>query len=193
MMTPMGRGGYMYRRGRRWPRVLAALLVVLLIAAVAAGVWWWSNRSDDQANHTAGPTRVCHTPVAKQPKVIPDPAAVNVNVANGTSQAGLAIQTADGLAGVGFTVVGIGNTASPVKKGVAEIRYGDNGLGGAIRLASYVPGGTLVPLPQRKGDVVDFWIGPKYNGLTSSKQADVQSVKLPTPKPVCHKVHSSHS
>lgn len=194
MMTPLGRGGYMYRRHRRWPMALAVLLVFLLIAGlVAGGWWWWTNRDDGSGQAAPKPAKVCHTPAVEQPKDIPEPAAVDVNVDNGTEQAGLAIDTADNLALVGFNVVGIGNTEEPVKKGVAVIRYGPNGFAGAIRLASYLPGSTLEPIDQRKGPMVDFWIGPDFNGLATSKQADVDAVTLPTAQPVCHKVRATES
>ncbi len=123
----------------------------------------------------------------------PSPAAVDVDVANGTDTAGLAIDTADSLALVGFNVVGIGNTDQPVKQGVAIIRYGHDGEASALRLASYIPHAQLVLLDQRKGSTVQLWLGPKFDGLATGKDVDLESVQLPTPTPVCHKVHSGKS
>lgn len=184
----------MYRRHRRWPTILAVVLVMVLVVGLGvAGWWWWTNRNDSNDQAAPKPTKVCHTPTVEQPKDIPEPAAVDVNVQNGTDQAGLAIDTADNLALVGFNVVGIGNTDESVKKGVAVVRYGPNGFAGAVRLASYLHGATLEPIDQRKGPMVDFWIGPDFSGLASSKQADVDAVTLPQAQPVCHEVRASNS
>jgi len=188
MMTPMGQGGRMYPRSRRWPRVLAVLLVVALLAAAGAGIWWWLSR-DGGGTETSQPksTKTCRTPAPVIPKDIPNPSKVEVDVANGTDRGGLAIETADSLSTRGFSVVGIGNTDQQVKAGVAQVRYAAAQYAEAIRLASYVPGSDLVAAPKLKGGSVELWLGPDFVGIATTKQADVTTVALPTPEPICKK------
>jgi len=188
MMTPMGQGGRMYPRSRRWPRVLAVLVVVALLAIAGAGLWWWLAREpNSQDGREPTVTKTCRTPAPVTPKAIPSPEDVAVDVANGTDQGGLAIETADTLLTRGFSVVGIGNTDRPVKLGVAQVRYAPAEYAGAIRLASYVPGSQLVAVSGLKGGVVEFWIGPDFVDVVTSNQADVSAVELPTPAPICRK------
>ena len=188
MMTPMGQGGRMYARPRRWPRVVAAVVVIAVVVAAGVGLWWWLS-GDGQSNggSTATPGKTCHTPKPVTPKALPAPPKVNVDVANGTATGGLAIQTADTLTLRGFSVVGIGNTDHPVKSGVALVRYAPAQYPGAIRLASYVPGAQLVPVAKLKGGAVELWLGPDFAGVATSKQADVSAVALPIPPPKCKK------
>lgn len=187
MLTPMGRGGRMYPRSRRWPRVLAAFLIIALIAVAGAGLWWWLTRDDASVEPLPSATKICRTPTPSLPKVIPAPGDVDVDVANGTDESGLAIRTADTLIARGFMVLGIGNTDRPVKQGVAQIRYAPAGYAGAIVLASYVPGSKLVAVANLKGGAVELWVGPDFDDVSTSKQADVSAVTLPTPEPICKK------
>jgi hypothetical protein len=187
MMTPMGQGGRMYPRSRRWPRVVGALLVLAALAAVGAGVWWWLSREDSTAAPTPTATRTCRTPPPVTPRVIPPADKIEVDVANGTDRSGLAIETSDALSDRGFVVVGIGNTERPVKEGVALVRYAASRYAEAIRVASYVPGSQLVAVPKLKGGAVELWLGPDFDGVVSSKEADVEAVTLPTPEPICPK------
>lgn len=191
MMTPLGRGGRMYSRQRRWPRVLAVVLVVVLIAAAVFGAWWWWHDLRDGEEESPGlqpATTSCRTPSPQTPKTIPTPDAVNVDVANGTDTSGLAIDTADALALEGFNVVGIGNTARPVKSGVALVRYGASGEASAIRLASYIPRAQLILLEDHRSATVQLWLGPKFDGIARGKDADIEVVELPAEDPICHKV-----
>ncbi len=186
MMTPMGRGGRMYPRRRRWPRVLAVLLVIAIVAASGVGAWWWFTMREEPSETAVPPTtEVCRTPTAKPPKSIPSPRQVEVDVANGTEQSGLAIDTADQLTMRGFMIVGIGNTEHPVHEGVAQVRYAKPQLAAAIRLAAYVPGAELVQVTKLKGRVVHLWIGPDFEKVASKKDADVTAVTMPAGEPRC--------
>lgn len=185
MMTPMGQGGRMYPRSRRWPRALAVLVVLALVVAVGAGAWWSLTRDEPAAAPAPTASATCRTKAAKPPKSIPPPGQVMVDVANGTDQAGLAINTSDTLTERGFRIVGIGNTERPVKQGVAQVRYREARLGAAIRLASYVPGAQLVPVPRLRRATVLLWLGPEFAGVATKKKADPSAVVLPQADSVC--------
>ncbi|HVQ86782.1 MAG TPA: LytR C-terminal domain-containing protein, partial [Actinomycetes bacterium] len=168
MMTPLGQGGRMYPRSRRWPRIIGAVLVVALLAAVGFGVWWWFTQRTSSSDVPApSATKSCHTPTPSAPKDIPPVGAIEIDVANGTDQAGLAVQTADQLTARGFDVMGIGNTDRPVRRGAALVRYADADFGAAVRVASYVPGATLVSVAALKGRSIQMWIGPDFQGIAS--------------------------
>lgn len=183
MLTPLGAGASASRR-RRWPRVLAVLLVLGLLAGATYAAWWWvGNRADEDATPNATPSNVCTTPTAKPPRNLPAPAGVTVAVGNGTDLPGLAVQTADALAVRGFVVTSIGNADKPVKQGVAQVRYVKGDVAAAVVVASYVPGAELVEV-SRAPDVV-LWLGPQFDGVVKTGEADTGTVELPALEPVC--------
>jgi len=185
MLTPLGAGAAASRQ-RRWPRVLAVLLALGLLAGAAFGSWWWlTQRADDVSTPSASPTKTCTTPTPKPPKKVPDPSEVTVAVGNGTDRAGLAVETADALATRGFLVTSIGNADKPVKRGVAEVRYVKAQLASAVVVASYVSGAELVEV-NRTPDVA-LWLGPQFDGLLKTSEADTSTVTLPAGEPVCTK------
>ncbi len=185
MLTPLG-AGPTAPHPRRWPRVLAVLLVLGLVAGAAYGAWWWfTERADEEAAPSASPTRTCTTPTPKPPKNLPSPAEVTVAVENGTERAGLAVETADALVARGFVVGAIGNADKPVKQGVAQVRYAKADLASAIVVASYVPGAELVEV-ERAPDVA-LWLGPQFDGVVKTADADPDAVQLPPGEPVCTK------
>jgi hypothetical protein len=185
MLTPLGAGASA-SRPPRWPRVLAVLLVLALLAGAAYGGWWWfTQRADDEVTPSATPSKTCTTPTPKPPKNLPTPSEVSVAVGNGTDRAGLALETADALAARGFVVTSIGNADKPVKQGVAEVRYAKTDLASAIVVASYVPGAELVEVG-RTADVA-LWLGPQFDGLVVTRDADTSSVALPAGEPVCRR------
>ncbi|MCZ3389724.1 MAG: LytR C-terminal domain-containing protein [Actinomycetia bacterium] len=185
MLTPLGAGASASRR-RRWPRVLAVLLVLGLLAGAAYGAWWWfGNRADEDATPNTAPSKVCTTPTAKPPRNLPAPAEVTVAVGNGTDLPGLAVQTADALAVRGFVVTSIGNADKPVKQGVAQVRYIKTDIASAVVVASYVPGAELAEV-SRTPDVA-LWLGPQFDGLVKTSEADTGAVELPALEPVCTK------
>jgi hypothetical protein len=185
MLTPLGAGATA-SRPRRWPQVLAVLLVLGLLAGAAYGAWWWFTKwADDEAAPSATPSKTCTTPTPKAPKNLPSPSEVTVAVGNGTDRAGLAVESADALATRGFVVTSIGNTDKPVKEGVAQVRYQKGDLASAVVVASYVPGASLVEV-KRAADVA-LWLGPQFDGLVKTGDADTSAVVLPAGKPVCTK------
>lgn len=188
MMTPLGKGGRMYSRSRRWPRAAAVTVIVVLAVVAVVGTWWWFSRDDASAPAGApSPTPSCVTPTAKPPRDIPPPTEVDVDVANGTDRAGLALSTADDLADRGFVVVGIGNTQRPVDQQVALVRFGKAGRAAAVRLASFVPGADLKLVDSIRSATVQLWLGAGFDGVVASSRADVDAVTLPPPAPICRK------
>lgn len=188
MLTPLGRGGRSSSRShgrRRWPRVLLVLLVLALVAGGSYAAWRWLSHDESAAPVSTAPSEVCRTPALKSPKALPFPSEVTVAVANGTDRAGLAIETADVLAGIGFDVSDIGNTSKPVKKGVAEVRYPAGELAAAITVASYLPGATLIEVEDGPETTMTLWLGPEFSDVASPDEASPESVTLPTPDPIC--------
>ena len=186
MLTPLGAGGH-YRRPRRWPKVLAVVLVLALLGAGAYGVWWWLQQDDGSDTAESSPPRVCRTPTVAFPDPVLPPRKITVNVANGTSRAGLALDTADALAERGFQIDDIGNTDKPVKQGVAVVWYRPEELDAAVTVAAFVPGSRLSTSEGTR--VPTLWLGPDFagapQGIAQSKDADPESVELPTKEPIC--------
>lgn len=185
MLTPLGAGP---RRPRRWPRVLAALVILALVAAVAYGTWWWlTQRPEDASAPAASPTRTCTTPTPETPKRLPPPSEVTLAVANGTERSGLAVETADTLAARGFDVTDVGNTDRQVKQGIALVRYRKADVAAAVTVASYVGGSQLVEVRRVEDAQVALWLGPDFDRVLSSDDANPRAVTLPAGEPVCRK------
>ena len=185
MLTPLGSGGRSRRRVRRWPRIVLALILLAAVGAGAFAAWRWLTTNDTSKPAAAQPTELCRTPTLASPKSLPASDGVSVEVANGTDRAGLAVDTADQLAGAGFDVTDIGNTDRPVKKGVAVVRYTPDDLASAITVASYVPGAELVEVEKAPSGAVALWLGPEFERVVGSHQADPTSVELPPQHPIC--------
>jgi len=176
----------MYPRRRRWPKVVFVVVVVLaVIGGIGFGLWTWLDGRDAEAGPTATPTPSCSTPKAKPPKNIPPPSQVSVDVSNGTDESGLAISTADDLSKRGFDVQGIGNTSKPVKSGAALVRYPVKGLGSAVRVAAYIENSELVEVKGKSNKPVDVWLGPDFDGVLPSEEADTANVDIPGEPPIC--------
>lgn len=185
MLTPLGAGAAA-SRPRRWPKVLAALLALSLLGGAAYGSWWWFGQgSDDEATPSVQPTRICTTPTPKTPKRVPDPAEITVAVGNGTDRTGLAVETADALALRGFLITSIGNADQPVKEGIAQVRFAKGDLASAVVVASYVPGAELVEV--NRAPDIQLWLGPDFDDVVKTEDADPSSVPIPAGEPNCAK------
>jgi hypothetical protein len=88
---------------------------------------------------------------------------VQVQVLNATDRAGLAGDTAAALTARGFTVLGTGNSPSPVF-GAARISFGAAGVPAAYTLSAHVGGAVLV-LDNRPDATVDLAVGPDWVSL----------------------------
>ena len=120
---------------------------------------------------------------------------MQVIVQNATTTGGLAIKTADTLVTRGFDVVGIGNAPRELHTGVAEVVYGLKGYPGAVRVASYFPGATLVADRSHVAASVVVRLGPSFTRVasTTAAEANIKNVALPTPAPICHTSHPTTS
>lgn len=169
---------------------MAVLLVVAVVAAFGTGAYWWyfgGGRTDDAvATPTPTSTESCPTPVVELPDPLPGRRDVTVEILNGTDRAGLATQTADAMALLGFQVATFGNADRPVD-GVAVVAYGKGDLAEAVVVASYLPGATLTAVRRNTGGVVTATLGPEFREVASPAEAKqaVGAVVLPTPSPIC--------
>jgi hypothetical protein len=174
--------------------LVVIVVVVAVVLAAYAGWHWWQGRDDPSAAApptTNTPTQVCHTPKPpKPPTPLPSPSTIDLEVLNGSNQAGLALTTADALANVGFSVIGFGNSgASPAVP--ALVRYPKDRLGAAVTVASYLPDAQLQEVKVKAGSTAPASIVVVLgNGFTSVRSstaaaAAAPAVPVPTPSPVC--------
>lgn len=191
MFTPIGQGGRLPGRHRRGRGALAVLLLCALVVGAGGAAYWWyfgGGRDDDPvaAAPTSTPSTTCSTPAATLPEPLPSTAEVKVEVLNATDRNGLATRTADSLAARGFDVVAWGN-AQRTSSTVAVVTYGRGDLPGAVVVASYVPGAALKQVQRNTGGVVVLTVGEAFDKVASHTEAkaNLASVALPTPSPVC--------
>jgi hypothetical protein len=65
------------------------------------------------------------------------------------------------------------------------VRYTAHDLAAAITVASYLPGSELAEV-QKGPDAVALWLGPDFDRVASSRDADAATVQLPAEEPRCH-------
>jgi hypothetical protein len=148
-------------------RPLPALVFLLGLSLLTALVWWRVIHRSDSGNSSASSQSCAPTTNT----VVPQPAAVNVNVLNSTDRAHLARTAATTLSQRGFHVTGYGNDDPGILvNGVAEIRYGPKGSDAATLLSFYLPGATLVPT-QRSDSGVVVSLGTKFQTVAPTTQA----------------------
>ncbi|MGY1782440.1 LCP family protein [Geodermatophilus sp. SYSU D01036] len=111
---------------------------------------------------------------AAQPLTVA-PAAVTVDVLNGTATTGLASTVGDLLRQQGFTVGQVGNERGTVNQTV--VRHGPGVVEQARTVAAAVPGAVLQP-SDAIGDTVQLVLGPGYTGVVP-----VQVAPVPAPAP----------
>lgn len=155
---------------RRQRRARATLFVVVL---VLAGAFYYASTYYTSSEPKPGP---CTTVV---PTIEPRPVDISVNVYNATSRRGLAATVAKATAARGFKVKAVSN--DPLKKtvkGVAEIRYGPEGLASAKVLAKHFPGAPLVA-DKREGDTIDLVLGNTYKAIGPVPTVPAPTATLP--------------
>ncbi|MFF7453022.1 LytR C-terminal domain-containing protein [Kitasatospora sp. NPDC008115] len=203
MLTPQGLKGKQYRiTGNSYPRlgrppkksrkVFALIAAVLALALIGlGGVQLWDIFSGKGKNASA---EACATPSGKplaapapepaptvpgsaaapiDPKAVPQPAAVTVNVYNATAKAGLAARTAEELQKRGFVIGKVGNAPAELDKkvpGTAQVIAGPAGAGASTLVGSVIAGATSTADARTDG-TVDFVIGDSYNALLDEAQA----------------------
>ncbi|MGY1607358.1 LCP family glycopolymer transferase [Geodermatophilus sp. SYSU D00700] len=121
----------------------------------------------------AGPSPA-PAPAPQGPTVAP--AAVTVDVLNGTATRGLASTVADQLRQQGFTVGTVGNETGGVDGTV--VRHGPGALEQARTVAAAVPGAVLQE-SAAAGDAVQLVVGPGYDGVVPVQLA----APAPAPTP----------
>jgi hypothetical protein len=117
------------------------------------------------------------------------PAAVTVDVLNGTGTTGLGATVADLMRAQGFSVGAVGYEAGTVNETV--VRHGPGAVERARTVAAAVPGAVLEP-SDAIGDTVQLVIGPGYStvvpvevGPPVAAEAPVDTPAPPaTPEPV---------
>ncbi|MFE5584482.1 LytR C-terminal domain-containing protein [Kitasatospora sp. NPDC056531] len=175
-------------------KVIAALAGLLALALIALGGVQLYDIFTGKGKNTSA--QACATPSGKplaaptpgapaasgatgpaapggDPHVIPQAAAVTVNVYNATTKAGLAGRTADELKKRGFTIGKVGNAPAELDKkvpGTAQVIAGPAGAGGGTLVGSQIAGAT-VTADARTDASVDFVIGDSYNALLDESQA----------------------
>lgn len=148
---------------RRKRRQLIVLGVVVLALFFAFWYAWSYYQADNSARASRPPAATC---APYDPKVV-TPENTRVNVYNASSRSGLAGSVARSLRERGFVIGKVANDPSsrPAPK-VAEIRYGPKGEARAKLLRTSLPKGTaMYKDKQRKGNIVDLALGPKYTAL----------------------------
>jgi hypothetical protein len=149
-------------------RPLPALIFLIGLSLLTALVWWRVIHRSDSGSSSSASTQSC-SPTSNT--VVPQPAAVTVNVLNSTDRAHLARTVAITLRQRGFHVTGYGNDdPGIVVNGVAEIRYGPKGNDAATLLSFYLPGATLVPT-QRSDSGVVVSLGTKFHAVSTNANA----------------------
>jgi hypothetical protein len=165
-----------HRRPGPW---LAFLAVLVIIAVV---VWW---RVLGAAGGDGGGDNLACGPRANAAVLTMDPKTVKVRVYNATEKNGLARLVSYQLRAKKFGVVATSD--DPLKEtrkveGVAEIRYGPDGVQQALLISFWFPGSTLVA-DKRTDLVVDVAIGPGYKNLATAAQVDkAKQAALSAPK-----------
>jgi hypothetical protein len=157
---------YHVRRQRRSSTTLLVLLLMLGGALYYASTYYSASEPKPRPCTTVVPTRE------------PKPAGISVSVYNATSRRGLAATVAKATAGRGFKIKEVSN--DPLKKtvkGVAEIRYGPEGLSSAKVLAKHFPGAALLA-DKREGDTIDLVLGNTYKAIGPVPVAPVPTATL---------------
>lgn len=183
MLSGQGLGPTNDRPRRRHP--VTTTVIVLLMMAVLFGATFGIVRllrgsgSDQASPGGSSSPAPCVTTTVVPGVALPKPGQVTSNVYNATNRAGLAKRTAADLGSRGFKIGRVAN--DPLGRaitGVAEIRYGANGLASAQLMAYYVAGAVLVK-DARTDATIDVVLGQKFKAVTPQVKVDA-ALKKPT-------------
>jgi hypothetical protein len=139
--------------------------MLLGLSALAGTVWL---KVLDRVDAGASPAAAC----GPEPTGALDARRVQVRVYNSTAREGLARSVSDQLRSRGFVVLSTAN--DPLidirdVRGVAEIRYGPEGVRQADLIRRQVPGATVFR-DAREDAVVDLALGPAYKRLATAAE-----------------------
>lgn len=145
---------------RPLPAVIALAALLLLTAIV-----WWRVLNRDSGSE-ASPSCTTETPATAS---LPAPSLVTVQLLNSTDRRGIADKARATLVNDGFNSPDPAANDKPKVKipGVAQIRYGSKGRGGAKLLRYYFPKAKLVHTKSKTATVI-VSLGARYQGVTSS-------------------------
>jgi hypothetical protein len=159
-------------------RPLPALGFLLALTILTSIVWWRVLHRTDSTAATK-PTPKPQQTSCGVTAALPAPKTISVQVLNGSGRDGLATQLTDQLKALGFATGTPDNSPTQVA-GVAEIRYGTAGKGGATLLGYYLPGAKLVTASRPDGRV-DVVLGKTYSKLATPAAVNkaIASAKKP--------------
>ena len=168
------------RRSERWRGpllVITGLVVIVGLIVIGVKLIGGTGETETAASPVALP---CETVMVVPAVELPDPSTIKINVFNSTDKVGLAAQTAQALGKAGFIIMKTANDpkGKPIP-GVAQIRYGNEGLQAARLLRYYIPGAEMVH-DGRDGKRVDVALGLSF--LNVRKPAEV-AAELASPSP----------
>ena len=161
--------GYRAKRRERRQRALLVSAGALGLFATGFGSGWLLHQPSFVPVEGASPTP-CITLAVIPADVLPKPAAVSVNVLNGSRRIGMASITAEVLGSRGFDIGDVGNWSGQNVEGIAQIHYGPAGHDAAQLIAAYVDGATMVQ-DNRTDNTVDLVIGQKFKTVLSAAEA----------------------
>ncbi len=196
MLTPPGMGGKYRITGNRFPhmrrpRNRRRVVLAMAATAVVVGLGGWgtlqlvdvfSGGGDStQAAPQGKKSGDCKSgPGARaagraEPKPLPKPGDITVNVYNATPRGGLAKITADELERRGFKIGQVGNAQAEYDKkvsGTGVLVGSQASLEGALKVLGTQLAGTEARGDDREGTDVDLVLGAAYQTLASKEEAD---------------------
>ncbi|UGY92440.1 LytR C-terminal domain-containing protein [Streptomyces gobiensis] len=206
MLTPPGMGGKYRVTGDRYPRmrrprsrrriVLGAIATVSALSLIAWGTLQLISvfGGDDEKRVSAKRNRGdCKPPDEPEPRKLPQPSTITVNVYNATPRSGLAKDTAEELKKRGFKIGEIDNAPPEFDKKVKA-----TGLllgtpkakksGHLMVLGAHLAKAQTKTDKAREGKAaksVDLIIGSGYKDLTQRREAKkvLAALASPSPKP----------
>ncbi|RFU87349.1 LytR family transcriptional regulator [Streptomyces triticagri] len=206
MLTPPGMGGQYRIKGDKYPRMRRSRrrrIVLVSVASLAAlGLLGWGTvqlvdvfSGDDGSKTVAAkapdckpgkPSASATPPKTPDPKTLPAPAKIKVNVLNATPRSGLAKTTADELKKRGFKIGEVGNATKEYDKKVkgAGLLLGPpSATEGALVVLGTQLSGAETKAVARDGDEVDLVIGTAFKKLSPKAEADKALAALTKPAP----------
>lgn len=169
-----------YRRRRRRRAVITLSFVSMLllgtVAYAASYVQGWVGGPSAKSSVVAAACRAAGSTRTLSPR------NVTLNVYNTTPREGLAASVANKLRSQGFRVEAIGN--DPMGSwilGVAQIRHGRAGTGGALLAIRWLPGAEIMQ-DARTDASVDVVLGKKYRSVSAPPKTDRSITVKETPR-----------
>ncbi|MFJ8577722.1 LytR C-terminal domain-containing protein [Micromonospora sp. NPDC093277] len=159
---------------------MRALVVVGLLAVVALVFVVVAMVRDTQSK--AGTAKGCPKGWPLADVALHEPKDVKINVYNATDEPGRAGGVADDFRNRKFQVKKVGNASKGVE-GVAVLRYGPKGVGGAHLLRAYFLNNAETQFDiNRKDDTVDVVLGNGFQQLATTTEVNQSLGDLGSPE-----------